>query len=87
MKAVVTIIDDNGRIIDKDKIIFPYDEHINGAKDCIATKTTIFRFGITECIDFIPSIIEADKVESQEISDINMKMWEEIFKAERGDKE
>lgn len=29
----------------------------------------------------------AEPQESKEISDTNMKMWEELFKAERGDKE
>lgn len=29
----------------------------------------------------------AEPQESEEISDTNMKMWEGIFKAERGDKE
>ena len=50
MKAIVTVIDNDGRVIEKDKVIMPYDEIIDLPKDCVATKTTYFRFGITECI-------------------------------------
>ena len=50
MKAIVTVIDDDGRVIKKDDVIMPYNETINSTKDCVATKTTYFRFGITECI-------------------------------------
>lgn len=46
MKAIVTVIDDNGRVIEKDKVIPPYNEAISGEE--IPTKTTYFRFGITE---------------------------------------
>ena len=51
MKAIVTVIDNDGRVIEKDKVIMPYNnEIINAPKDCVATKTTYFRFGITECL-------------------------------------
>lgn len=50
MKAIVTVIDNDGRTIEKDKVIMPYDEIIDTQKDCIPTKTTYFRFGITECL-------------------------------------
>ena len=39
------------------------------------------------CLDGIPTIIEADKGESEEISDRNLQVWEEIFKAESEDKD
>lgn len=50
MKAIVTIIDDDGRVREKDKVIMPYDEIIDAPKSSIPTKTTYFRFGITECL-------------------------------------
>ena len=46
MKAIVTVIDDNGRVIEKDKVIPPYNEAIS--VEGIPTKITYFRFGITE---------------------------------------
>lgn len=33
-----------------------------------------------------PNVIEPIELESEEISEHNMKMWEDIFNAERGDK-
>ncbi len=36
--------------------------------------------------DKLDEIKGADKTESEEISDRNMKMWEGIFKVERSDK-
>ena len=50
MKAIVTVIDNDGRVIDKDKVIMPYDEIIDTHKERIPTKTTYFRFGVTECL-------------------------------------
>ena len=50
MKAIVTVIDNDGRVIDKGKIIMPYNEIIDIPKDSIPTKTTYFRFGVTECL-------------------------------------
>ena len=56
MKAIVTVIDDDGRVLEKDKVIMPYkvvnweDEVIDTPKDGVSTKTTYFRFGITECL-------------------------------------
>ena len=50
MKAIVTIIDDDGRVREKDKVIMPYNENIDAPKNSIPTKTTYFRFGITECL-------------------------------------
>ena len=46
MKAIVTVIDNNGRVIEKDKVIPPYNEAIS--EGGTPTKTTYFRFGITE---------------------------------------
>lgn len=50
MKAIVTIIDNDGRVREKDKVIMPCDEIIDVPKNSIPTKTTYFRFGITECL-------------------------------------
>lgn len=50
MKAIVMVIDNDGRVIDKDKVIMPYNEIIDTPKDSIPTKTTYFRFGVTECL-------------------------------------
>lgn len=47
--------------------------------------------GIRALLGFDADIIRVDEFvmpqESEEISDTNMKMWEELFKAERSDKE
>ena len=50
MKAIVTVIDNDGRVLEKDKVIMPYNEVIDTPKDCVPTKTTYFRFGIAECL-------------------------------------
>ena len=50
MKAIITIIDNDGRIIEKDKVIKPYLEAIDNPENMIPTKTTYFRFGITTCL-------------------------------------
>ena len=52
MKAIVTIIDEYGRIIEADKIITPIDEIItSNSTDSVTIKTTVFRFGITEALN------------------------------------
>jgi hypothetical protein len=52
MKAIVTVINDYGEIVEKDKLLTPIDEYINyNPKDMTHTKTTVFRFGITELLD------------------------------------
>lgn len=52
MKAIVTIINDDGDIIEKDKVLTPCDEYItNYPSDIIPTKTTVFRFSITEALN------------------------------------
>lgn len=58
----------HGRLIDADKLWDAY--HSND-------------YDFYEAIDDIPTIVEADKEESEEISDQNLKMWEEIFAEER----
>lgn len=50
MKAIVTIIDDDGTIIEKDKVVFPYSEVETTEPFLIPTITTYFRFGITKVI-------------------------------------
>ena len=44
MKAIVTLIDDNGEVIETDKILAPTEEYIDLPPDGIATKTTTFMF-------------------------------------------
>lgn len=52
MRAVVTVINDEGEVVEKDKIIMPYEEYItNNPKDIAPIKTTIFRFGINEALN------------------------------------
>ena len=49
MKAIVTVINDYGEVIVKDKIIMPHDECItNDPKSIMSTKTTIFMFAVKE---------------------------------------
>ena len=55
MKALITVIDNDGRIIEKNKVIMPYDEIIDAHTDCVATKTTCFRFEITELLHGLSS--------------------------------
>lgn len=66
MKAIVTVLDDDGRIIEKDKVIFPCDEHLNGSEDYVVTKTTVFRFGIVECIG---GMIVGEKKQEEEVEE------------------
>ena len=55
MKAIVTIIDNQGRVLQKDKVIVPTEAVINTYTDedgvkLKPTKTTYFKFAITEII-------------------------------------
>lgn len=58
MKAIVTIFDDNGKIIEKDRVLDPYDTDINThtmmnsdgiLNHNVLVKTTYFKFQISEC--------------------------------------
>lgn len=52
MKAVVTIINDYGEVVEKDKIIAPFDEYITyNPKDMVTTKSSWFKFCITEALN------------------------------------
>lgn len=52
MKAFVTVINDYGEVVEKDKMITPIDEFIyNDPKDIIVTKKTVFRFSVTEALN------------------------------------
>ena len=52
MKAIVTVINDYGEVVEKDKVIKPFDEYItSNPKDIVNTKTTVFKFAITEALN------------------------------------
>ena len=52
MKAIVTVINDYGEVVEKDKVIEPFDEYItSNPKDIVKTKTTIFKFSIFSIIE------------------------------------
>ena len=49
MKAIITIIDDNGEVLDKDHLIFPIKEEIVDISPYQPPlKKTIFKFEITQ---------------------------------------
>lgn len=51
MKAIVTIIDDDGRVIERNKVIKPYDAmRVDAPKDCVPLRVTHFRFDVMECL-------------------------------------
>ena len=77
----------HGRLIDKDHMIARLEaaSKFYGGENADAFDER-FSHGLKEAAIKVaeePTIIEADKVESQEISDRNLKMWEEIFAEER----
>ena len=48
MKAIVTVINDYGEVINKDEIM-PHEEYItNDLKSMTSTKTTVFMFAVKE---------------------------------------
>lgn len=52
MKAIITVINDYGEVVEKDKIITPVEEYITSIpKDMVTTKTTVFKFSITEALN------------------------------------
>ena len=64
----------HGRLIDADELY-----------NSLEFPTQQFASAFKQVLNDAPTIIEAD-TESEEISDRNIKMWEEIFKAEKEDK-
>lgn len=68
----------HGRIVDISKL-----EYLKALHDAKYGKIP-WSEAIERIKNSAPTIIETDK-ESEEISDTNMKMWEEIFKAESED--
>ena len=49
LKAIVTVINDYGEVINKDEIIMPHEEYItNDLKSMTSTKTTVFMFAVKE---------------------------------------
>ena len=68
----------HGRLIDADE----YKEHLYA---CETNGRPLHTMELNErlaTVDDTPTIIEAD-TESEEVSDTNMKMWEELFKADK----
>ena len=50
MKAIVTVINDEGKILAENKEITPYEVTVDIEKEAnLAIRNTIFRFGIGEC--------------------------------------
>lgn len=52
MKAFVTVVDDNGRLFCKDRMIVPVEEEIVNTKYMLPIKETRFSFTITQLADF-----------------------------------
>lgn len=51
MKALVTIIDDNGRIIENNWLVEPTDEKLDTKEGIISTVTYYFEFGVVKCLN------------------------------------
>lgn len=52
MKAIITVINDYGEVVEKDKIITPFDEYItSNPKDVVDIKTSWFKFCVTEALN------------------------------------
>ena len=52
MKAFITVIDDNGKVICKDYVLAPIEERIGSNPDQLPIKESIFRFAIRQLADF-----------------------------------
>ena len=62
----------HGKLIDVEKLLT--SEKPNGIADDVWKESHIYKL-----LSNAPTIIEADMAESEEISDRNLKMWEELF--------
>lgn len=51
MKAFITVVDDNGRIICKDQMILPIKEEITGDEFEFPIREARFNFNIRELVD------------------------------------
>lgn len=52
MKAIITVINDYGEVVEKDKVITPFDEYItSNPKDIVNIKTSWFKFCVTEALN------------------------------------
>lgn len=58
MKAFITVIDDNGKVICKDYVLAPSEERIDSNPDLPPIKESIFRFVIRHLADFQISEVE-----------------------------
>ena len=53
MKAIISIADDDGNIIEKEKVVCPYSVIVNADEDKVPTKTMYFNFAITMCLESV----------------------------------
>ena len=53
MKAIITIIDDDGKVLEKERMIYPTNEFIDGTEgnDISICKHAVFEFHIRRLLD------------------------------------